>query len=66
MGGATLIGKRVSRTGALRLGEAEHHGQGHKVSNSGAQIRKKAPRLRFLPLHLEVPLSRYEDKYRGN
>lgn len=66
MGGVTLIGKRVSHTGALRLGEAEQHDQGHMVSNSGAQIRKKAPRLRFLPLHLEVPLSRYEDKFRAN
>lgn len=57
-------GKPVSQTGALRLGEAEQHAQGHRVSNSGAQIRRKTLKLRLLPLHTVASLPMYGDKVR--
>lgn len=45
-----MIDKPISQMGTLRFREAEQHAQGHMGSNSGAQIRRKTPKLRLLPL----------------
>lgn len=59
-------GKPVSQMGALRLGEAEQHAQGHMVNNSGAHTRRKILKLRFLPLHMVAFLPMHGDKDGGN